>query len=76
MLEGEKKGNMLCCGKNQGGFDPKGKSNGFKSSGCRMSNFGVKGDFLNSLTSSEGQYKLFSKNYKSSFTYRNKYISN
>ena len=28
-----------------------GKSNGFKSSGYRMSDFGVKGFFLNSVTS-------------------------
>ena len=38
-----------------------GKSNGFKSSGYRMSDFGVKGVFfLNSVTSWGGQCRLFS----------------
>ena len=40
-------------GENRGGFGPRGKSKGFKSSGCRMSSFVAHGYFSDSLTSSE-----------------------
>ena len=46
MLEGgKKKEKPVCYGENQGGFGPGDKSNGFKSSDCRMSDFGVKEGF-------------------------------
>ena len=45
----KKERKLLCCGENQGGFGGfrvrGGKSNGFKSSRCRVFGFGVKRGF-------------------------------
>jgi len=58
MLEGgKKKEKPLRCGGNQGGFGPGGKSNGFESSGCRISGFEVR------VAISGGSNGLYSLNY-------------